>query len=96
MPFCQSQILNYILHSMNVTMKICCGFLCMERKEKIAHTFDHDHVDVYGADRRLRQTLPLLQNVWDLTGGDAIIWLSSERHQLPDSHSCARDGTFSW
>ena len=50
-------------------------------------TFDHHHVHVYGANGRLRQTLPFLQYVWDLSGGDAIVRLASECHQLPDGHS---------
>lgn len=50
-------------------------------------TFDHDHVDIYGANGRLGQTLPLLQNVWDFSRGDAVVRLASECHQLPDGHS---------
>ncbi len=49
-------------------------------------TFDHHHVDVYGADGRLGQTLALLQDVWNLPCGNPIVGLSSKRHQLPDSH----------
>lgn len=60
-------------------------------KREIVHTFDHDHVDVYGADGRLRQTLAFLQQVWDLTGGDSVIRLPSKSHQLPDGHSCVKD-----
>lgn len=53
----------------------------------ITLTFDHHHIDVYGADGRLGQTLTLLQDVWNLTCGNPIVGLSSKRHQLPDSHS---------
>lgn len=49
-------------------------------------TFHHHHVDVYGADGRLGQTLALLQDVWNVTRGNPIVGLSSKRHQLPDSH----------
>lgn len=50
-------------------------------------TFNHDHVDIYGANRRLGQTLPFLQYVWDFSCGDAIVRLASECHQLPNGHS---------
>lgn len=50
-------------------------------------TFDHDHVDVYGANGRLGQALPFLQDVWDFSRGDAVIWFASECHQLPDGHA---------
>ncbi len=53
----------------------------------ITLTFDHHHVDVYGADGWLGQTLALLQDVWNITCGNPIVGLSSKRHQLPDSHS---------
>lgn len=50
-------------------------------------TFDHDHVDIYGANGRLRQAFPFLQDVRDLPRRDAVVRLASERHQLPDGHS---------
>lgn len=50
-------------------------------------TFDHDHVDVDGANGRLGQPLPFLQDVGDFPGGDAVVRLASECHQLPDGHS---------
>ena len=49
-------------------------------------TFDHDHVDVDGGDGRLREALALLQEVWDVPRGDAVVRLPPERHQLPDRH----------
>lgn len=52
-----------------------------------ALTFDHDHVNVDGADRRLRQAFPFLQDVGDFSRRDAIVWFASEGHQLPDGHS---------
>lgn len=56
-------------------------------------TFDHDHVDIDGADRRLRQPLPFLQDVWDFPRRDAIIRFASEGHQLPDGHSWGKGKT---
>lgn len=50
-------------------------------------TFDHDHVDVYGANWRLGQALAFFQDVWDFSRGDPIVRLASECHQLPDGHS---------
>lgn len=50
-------------------------------------TFYHDHIDVNGADGWLRQPFPFLQDVGDFPGGDAIVRLPSERHQLPDGDS---------
>lgn len=55
-------------------------------------TFDHDHVDVDGANGRLGQPLPFLQDVGDFPGGDAVVWLASECHQLPDGHSWQEEG----
>lgn len=52
-----------------------------------ALTFDHDHVNVDGADRRLRQALPFLQDVRDISCRDAIVRFASKGHQLPDGHS---------
>lgn len=52
-----------------------------------ALTFDHDHVDVDGADRRLRESLSFLQDACDLIGGDPVIRLRPERHQLPNGHT---------
>lgn len=49
-------------------------------------TFDHDHVDIYGANGRLGQALPFLQDVRDLSRWDAVVRLAAERHQLPDGH----------
>lgn len=51
------------------------------------HTFDHDHVDVYGADGGLRETLSFLQQVRDISGGNPVIWLPSEGHYLPNGYS---------
>lgn len=55
-------------------------------------TFHHDHVDIYGANWRLRQTLPFLQDVGDFSRGDAVVRFASERHQLPDGHSWRTSG----
>lgn len=52
-----------------------------------ALTFDHDHVNVDGADWRLWQALPFLQDVGDFSCRYAIIRFASEGHQLPDGHS---------
>ena len=51
-----------------------------------APTFDHDHVDIDGADGRLRKAFSLLQQIWDVPGGDPVIRLPPEGHQLPDGH----------
>lgn len=53
-------------------------------------TFDHDHVDVDGADGGLRQPLSSLQHRGDLTGRDAVIRFGAESHQLPHCHTCRR------
>lgn len=53
-------------------------------------TFHHDHVDIDGANGRLGQTLPFLQNIRDLPRGDAVVRFASKCHQLPDGHSCRR------
>lgn len=52
-----------------------------------ALTFDHDHVNVDGADWRLRQAFPFFQNVGDFSCRDAIVRFASEGHQLPDGHT---------
>lgn len=51
------------------------------------HTFDHDHVDVDCADWRLRETLSLLQEVGNISGGDPIVWLPTEGHDLPNGNA---------
>lgn len=53
-------------------------------------TFDHDHVDIYGADGRLGQALPFLQDVGDFSRGDAVVRLAPECHQLPDGHTLGK------
>lgn len=50
-------------------------------------TFHHDHVDIDGADWRLRETLSFFQQVRDISGRNPIVWLSSEGHHLPNGHS---------
>lgn len=50
------------------------------------HTFHHDHVDIDGADGRLRKTLSFLEQVWDISGGDPIVWLPSEGHYFPNGY----------
>lgn len=55
-------------------------------------TLDHDHVDVDGADGRLRKSLPSLQHVRDLSGGNHVVGLRAKGHQLPHSHSCEGGG----
>lgn len=52
-----------------------------------ALTFHHNHVNIDGADGGLRQTLSLLQNVRDFSGWNAVVWFTTERHQLPDGHA---------
>lgn len=56
-----------------------------------ARTFDHDHVDINGADGGLGQPFPLLQQVRDLSGWDPIIRFGPKSHQLPHSHTWSRD-----
>lgn len=51
-------------------------------------TFDHDHVDIDGADGGLRQPLASPQHRGDLAGRDAVVWLGAERHDLPHRHTC--------
>lgn len=50
-------------------------------------TLDHDHVDVDGADRRLRESLSFLQDLCDFTGRNSVVRLRPERHQLPNGHA---------
>lgn len=49
-------------------------------------TFDHDHVDVNGADGGLRETLSFLQQVRNVSGGNPVIWLATKGHYLPNGH----------
>lgn len=55
-------------------------------------TLDHDHVDVDGADGRLREALASLQHIGDVSGGDHVVGLRAKGHQLPDCHSWERGG----
>lgn len=55
------------------------------------HTFDHNHVDINGADGGLGQPFPLLQQVRDLPGWDPVVRLGPKSHQLPYSHTWGRD-----
>lgn len=50
-------------------------------------TFDHDHVHVNGAYGGLGEALSFLQQVWDVSGGNPIVWFSSKGHQLPNGDS---------
>lgn len=50
-------------------------------------TFDHHHVNVNGADRRMWQTLSLLQDCSNLTGWDSIIGLWPKGHDFPHRYS---------
>lgn len=68
------------MHVDNCVFVFVCVMFCFL-------TFDHDHVDVDGANGRLGQALAFLQDVWDFSRGDAVVRLASECHQLPDGHS---------
>ena len=52
-------------------------------------TFDHDHVDVDGADDRLGESLSSLQHIWDFPRWHHVVRFGSKRHQLPNGHSWA-------
>lgn len=60
-----------------------------------ALTLQNYHVDFDGADGRLRQPLPVLQHRGDLLGRDAVVRFGSERHQLPNCHTCRDRSDFS-
>lgn len=49
-------------------------------------TFDHDHVDVDGADQRLRKSFSSLQNLRDFSSWNHVIRFGTKSHQLPDGH----------
>lgn len=49
-------------------------------------TFDHDHVDIDGADQRLGKPFSSLQNVRDFSRRDHVIGFGTKGHQLPDRH----------
>lgn len=53
----------------------------------VLRTFDHDHVHVNSADGGLGEALSFLQQVWDVSGGNPIVWLPSKGHQLPNGDS---------
>lgn len=59
-------------------------------------TFDHDHVDINGADGGLGQPFSLLQQVRNLPGWDPIIRFGPKSHQLPHSHTWGIDGVKRW
>ena len=55
-------------------------------KYVIRLTFDHDHVDVYGTDCGLRQSLSLLQQVRDVTCSHTLIGALAKGEQLPNGY----------
>lgn len=69
------------------TAKYCNKNTTVRPVSVCALTFDHDHVNVDGADRGLGQALPFLQDVGDFSRRDAVVRFASEGHQLPDGHS---------
>ena len=54
-------------------------------------TFDHDHVDIDGADWRLRESLPFLQQARHLPGPDVVVGLLAVGEQLPGRHTCTNN-----
>ena len=54
-------------------------------------TFDHDHVDIDGADWRLRESLPFLQQARHLSGPDVVVGLLAVGEQLPGRHTCTNN-----
>lgn len=50
-------------------------------------TFDHDHVDIDGADDGLGKPFSSLQEFWDFSGWDHVVGFGTKRHQLPDGHT---------
>lgn len=71
---------NCKMQSVSFFVFIFCG-------DSEIHTFDHDHVDVDCADGRLRETLSLLQQIGNISGGDPIVWLPTEGHNLPNGNA---------
>lgn len=53
-------------------------------------TFDHNHIDLNRADLRLRQTLALLQQIWNFLWFHCSIRLCPIWHHLPDSYTYTR------
>jgi len=51
-------------------------------------TFDHDHVDVNGADGRLCESLSFLEQHDDLSSSHRVVWPLTEREQFPQRHTC--------
>lgn len=58
-------------------------------------TFHHDHVDIYGTDWRLRQSLPFLQDPGYVSGRNPIVRFGPECHQLPNGYTY-RERRASW
>lgn len=56
-------------------------------------TFHHDHIDVDGADGRLGETLPLLQDPGYFAGWDPVVRFGPKCHQLPHCHTWGAEGT---
>ncbi len=57
-------------------------------------TFHHDHVDIYGTDWRLRQSLPFLQDPSYITGWNPIIWFGPKCHQLPNRYTYRKEDSW--
>jgi len=51
-------------------------------------TFDHDHVDIDGADRRLRQTFAFLQQIRDVFSTHVLVRPLTVCKQLPHRDAC--------
>lgn len=51
-------------------------------------TFNHNHVDIYGTDVRLGQSLALLQQTWHFLRLHRRIRLLPEWHHFPHCHPC--------
>lgn len=50
-------------------------------------TFHHDHIDIYGTDGWLRESLPLFQDAGYFAGRDPVVRFGPKCHQLPDCHT---------
>lgn len=57
-------------------------------------TFNHDHIDVDGADGRLGETLAFLQDPGYLAGWDPVVRFGPKRHQLPHGHAWGAEGSW--
>jgi hypothetical protein len=89
-------IFNIILKAFNILSNVS---VCLRQQliiiiiMPIVRTFDHDHVNINGADVRMQQSFTSLQHLHNVTCSHILKWPLAEGEYLPQCYTCHTHNT---